>query len=184
MSARRVSVRKIRELLRLLWECGLSQRQVAGCCGIGKTTVVECVARARRSGLDWATAALLSDEELESRLYPPIELMPAAERPAVDWAVVHTELKRKDVTLSLLWEEYREREPRGYRYSWYCELYGQWRGRADLSMRQVHRRRGRSRAIPRRPSSSTMTTSRRPRPPTRRAPGAPPVSLDTWAQPD
>jgi len=43
------------------------------------------------------------------------------------------------VTLALLWEEYREREPRGYRYSWYCELYGQWRGRADLSMRQVHR---------------------------------------------
>jgi len=139
MPARRVSVRKIRELLRLLWECGLSQRQVAGCCGIGKTTVVECVARARRSGLDWSTAALLSDEELEIRLYPPVELVPAAERPAVDWAVVHTELKRKGVTLSLLWEEYREREPRGYRYSWYCELYGQWRGRADLSMRQVHR---------------------------------------------
>src|ERR1700688_229604 len=139
MPARRVSVRKIRELLRLLWECGLSQRQVAGCCGIGKTTVVECVARARRSGLDWSTAALLSDEELEIRLSPPVELVPAAERPAVDWAVVHTELKRKGVTLSLLWEEYREREPRGYRYSWYCELYGQWRGRADLSMRQVHR---------------------------------------------
>jgi transposase len=139
MPARRVSVRKIREMLRLLWECGLSQRQVAGCCGIGKTTVVECVARARRSGLDWSTAALLSDEELEIRLYPPVELVPAAERPAVDWAVVHTELKRKGVTLSLLWEEYREREPRGYRYSWYCELYGQWRGRADLSMRQVHR---------------------------------------------
>jgi len=139
MSARRVSVRKIREMLRLLWECGLSQRQVAGCCGIGKTTVVECVARARRSGLDWSTAAALSDEELEGRLYPPVELVPAAERPAVDWAAVHTELKRKGVTLSLLWEEYRQREPRGYRYSWYCELYGQWRGRADLSMRQVHR---------------------------------------------
>ena len=139
MSARRVSVRKIREMLRLLWECGLSQRQVAGCCGIGKTTVVECVARARRSGLDWSTAAALSDEELEGRLYPPVELVPAAERPAVDWAAVHTELKRKGVTLALLWEEYRQREPRGYRYSWYCELYGQWRGRADLSMRQVHR---------------------------------------------
>jgi transposase len=55
MPARRVSVRKIREMLRLLWECGLSQRQVAGCCGIGKTTVVECVARARRTGLDWPT---------------------------------------------------------------------------------------------------------------------------------
>jgi transposase len=63
MSARRVSVRKIREMLRLLWECGLSQRQVAGCCGIGKTTVADCVVRARRSGLDWSTAAALSDEE-------------------------------------------------------------------------------------------------------------------------
>jgi len=131
-------VRKIREILRLLWECGLSQRQVAGCCGIGKTTVVDCMARARRSGLDWSTAAALSDEELEGRLYPPVELVPAAERPTVDWSEVHTELKRKGVTLALLWEEYREREPLGYRYSWYCELYGQWRGRADLSMRQVH----------------------------------------------
>jgi transposase len=139
MSARRVSVRKIREMLRLLWECGLSQRQVAGCCGIGKTTVAECVVRARQSGLDWSTAAALSDEELEGRLYPPVELVPASERPVVDWAAVHTELKRKGVTLALLWEEYREREPLGYRYSWYCELYGQWRGRADLSMRQVHR---------------------------------------------
>ena len=139
MSARRVSVRKIRELLRLLWECGLSQRQVAGCCGIGKTTVAECAARAHLSGLDWSTAASLSDEELEGRLYPPVELVPASERPVVDWAAVHIELKRKGVTLALLWEEYREREPGGYRYSWYCELYRQWRGRADLSMRQVHR---------------------------------------------
>ena len=57
----------------------------------------------------------------------------------MDWSQVHTELKRKGVTLSLLWEEYRQREPRGYRYSRYCELYGQWRGRTDLSMRQVHR---------------------------------------------
>lgn len=139
MPARRVSVRKIREMLRLLWECGLSQRQIASCCGIGKTTVVECVARAQRSGLDWSTTTALSDEELERRLYPPAEKVPAEERPAVDWAAVHTELKRKGVTLQLLWQEYQETEPRGYRYSRYCELYAQWRGRSDLSMRQVHR---------------------------------------------
>jgi transposase len=89
--------------------------------------------------LDWSVAAVLSDEELEHRLYPPPALVPAAERPEVDWAGVHSELKRKGVTLRLLWEEYREREPRGYGYSRYCELYGRWRGRADLSMRQVHR---------------------------------------------
>ena len=139
MPARRVKVRKIREILRLSWECGLSQRQVAGCCGAGKTTVVDCLARARRTGLDWRTAAVLSDEQLEGRLYPPAEVMPASERPLVDWAEVHTELKRKGVTLSLLWEEYRHKQPRGYRYSRYCQLYGQWRGRSDLSMRQVHR---------------------------------------------
>jgi transposase len=126
-------------MLRLLWECGLSQRQVAGCCGIGKTTVVDCVARAQRIGLDWSTASTLSDEELERRLYPLVEKVPTAERPVVDWAAVHTELKRKGVTLQLLWQEYRDREPRGYRYSRYCELYAQWRERTDLSMRQVHR---------------------------------------------
>ena len=84
MPARRVNVRKIREILRLLWECGLSQRQVAGCCAIGKTTVVDCAARAQRSGLDWSTASALSDEELERRLYPPAEKVPVAERPVVD----------------------------------------------------------------------------------------------------
>ena len=139
MPARRVRVRKIREILRLSWECGLSQRQVAGCCGAGKTTVVDCLARARRTGLDWRAATVLSDEELEGRLYPPAEVMAASERPLVDWAEVHTELKRKGVTLSLLWEEYRHQQPRGYRYSRYCQLYGQWRGRSDLSMRQLHR---------------------------------------------
>lgn len=138
MPARRVSVRKLREMLRLLWDCGLSQRQVASCCGTGKTTVVECAARARRSGLTWPEVLELSDEALESRLYPRPSAMPALQRPVVDWSQVHQELKGKGVTLQLLWEEYKAREPRGYGYSRYCELYHQWRGQADRTMRQVH----------------------------------------------
>lgn len=132
-------MRKIREILRLLWDCGLSQRQVAVCCGTGKTTVVECAARARHSGLSWSQVQELSDEALESRLYPPRQVVPASQRPEVDWAQVHQELKRKGVTLQLLWEEYHALEPLGYRYSRYCELYQQWRKRADRPMRQVHR---------------------------------------------
>src|SRR4051794_34659787 len=139
MPARRISVRKIREILRLLSESRLSQRQIASCCGISKTTVAECLERAQRIGLDWSSASELSDEELEKRLYPPAAKVPISERPAVDWALVHTELKKKGVTLQLLWEEYRQQEPRGYGYSRYCELYSQWRTRSDLSMRQVHR---------------------------------------------
>jgi hypothetical protein len=70
MPARRVNMRKIREVLRLLWDCGLSQRQVSACCAVGKTTVSDCASRARRSSLSWAQVQELSDEALESRLYP------------------------------------------------------------------------------------------------------------------
>lgn len=95
-------MRKIREILRLSSESRLSRRQIASCCGISKTTVGECLERARRMGLDWSTALGLSDEELERRLYPPAVPVPVSERPPVDWGGVHTELKKKGVTLQLL----------------------------------------------------------------------------------
>lgn len=139
MPARRLSMRRIREILRLLWDCGLSQRQVAAACGISKTAVAECAARARHNGVSGETAAALSDTELEQRLYPPVEAMASVQRPVVDWPEVHRQLKGKSVTLQLLWEEYRDREPQGYRYSRFCELYRQWRERTDLTMRQSHR---------------------------------------------
>jgi transposase len=132
-------MRKIHEILRLLWECGLSQRQVAACCGISKAAVAACAARARRSGMTQQTAAAMSDAEIEARLYPPAEASRSSPRPAVDWPEVHRQLKGKNVTLQLLWEEYREREPHGYRYSRFCELYQRWRKRTDVTMRQVHR---------------------------------------------
>jgi transposase len=80
----------------------------------------------------------MSDDELERRLFPSVQVQ-APVRPAPKWAEVHSELKRKGVTLRLLWEEYAEDHPEGYRYSRYCELYRQWRRTVDLSMRQVHR---------------------------------------------
>ena len=55
-----------------------------------------------------------------------------------DWAVVHRELKRKHVTLSILWDEYIERHPEGYRYSRFCELYRSWEGKLSVTMRQTH----------------------------------------------
>jgi transposase len=84
-------------------------------------------------------AAALSDTELETRLYPSAEATVLAQRLAVDWPEVHQQLKGKSVTLQLLWEEYRQREPLGYRNSRFCELYRQWRKRIDVTMRQVHR---------------------------------------------
>ncbi|WP_256725030.1 IS21 family transposase, partial [Xanthomonas oryzae] len=55
-----------------------------------------------------------------------------------DWTTVHRELKRKHVTLSILWEEYIAAEPDGYRYSRFCELYRAWEGRLSVTMRQAH----------------------------------------------
>jgi transposase len=55
-----------------------------------------------------------------------------------DWAGIHRELKRKHVTPSILWDEYIERHPDGYRYSRFCELYRGWEGRLSVTMRQSH----------------------------------------------
>jgi transposase len=80
----------------------------------------------------------LSDSDLERRLfsYAPGEVRDDVSQP--DWAYVHAELRRKGVTLSLLWEEYRGVHPAGYGYSRYCELYTRWEGKLSPVMRQRH----------------------------------------------
>jgi transposase len=55
-----------------------------------------------------------------------------------DWALIHRELKRKHVTLSILWDEYIACNPEGYRYSRFCELYRVWEGKLSVTMRQTH----------------------------------------------
>lgn len=132
-------MRKVQEVLRLLLVCGLSQRQASRASGVGRASVAQSLERAQKAGL-LETWGSLSAEELESRLYPPARRPPASsERPEADWAAVHEELKRRDMTLSLVWQEYREQYPDGYQYSRFCDLYRAWRGKLDLSMRQVHR---------------------------------------------
>jgi len=132
-------MRKIREVLRLRWEQGLSHRQIVASCRLGQGTVGEYLRRAAAAGLTWPLPEGLTDAELERRLFPPPEAIPAAERPLPDWAGVHQELRKKGVTLLLLWEEYRGNDPKAFRYSRFCELYQQWRGAAEPRMHQVHR---------------------------------------------
>ena len=64
-------MRKIKEILRLKFEAGQGQRQIARSCGVGKTTVAECLARFERSGLSWPQAGQLDETALEHKLYPP-----------------------------------------------------------------------------------------------------------------
>jgi transposase len=138
-------MRKVREVLRLHFECGRKQREIARSCGIGAGTVSDYLKRARAVALDWSVASTLSEAELESRLFKQALRPGASERATVDFSWVHTELKRAGVTLQLLWVEYQEavrtrgdgREP--YQYSQFCELYRAWRKKLGVSLRQVHR---------------------------------------------
>ena len=118
----RVAMRNIREVLRLTFGEGLSRRQVSASAGVPLTTVSDYVGRAVLAGLGWPLPADLDDDGLERLLYPPAPSSAAA-RPLPDWSYVHKELRRKSVTLQLLWLEYREAHPGGYGYSQFCNLY-------------------------------------------------------------
>jgi len=130
-------MRKVREVLRLRHALGLSYRKINEALGVGKTSAGEIVRRAELIGLTWPLPQLFDDAELERRLFTaPGEVQP--ERPAADWAKLHEELKRRSVTLVLLWQEYRAEHPGGYGYSRFCDLYGEWRRSVSATMRQTH----------------------------------------------
>jgi transposase len=146
MPQERLSMRKIREVLRLRWQCKLSQRQIAQSCRVGQATVGDYLRRASEAGLNWPLPAELTDAELEDKLFPATPLNRALaevvrpERPLPDWAEIHRELRKKGVTLQLLWEEYQRSQPGGLRYSWFCEQYQRWRQACpEPRMHQEHR---------------------------------------------
>ena len=136
-------MRKIREVLRLR-ESGLSQRAISASTGMSKGAVGEYLKRAAVAGLGWPEAKLMSDGEVEARLFANIGRSEPPRRAAIDMMWVHQELRKTGVTLQLLWSEYvasvaPERGVMPYGYSQFCDLYASFRGRVDLSMRQVHR---------------------------------------------
>lgn len=132
-------MRKVKEVLRLKHEVGLGLRQIARSCGLSHSTVSEYLGRAEVAGIGWPLPADLDDAALEARLFPGNGEDPTRCRPEPDWAEIHQELRKKGVTLHLLWLEYKAQNPDGYQYSRFCERYHHWRQLLDIPMRQVHR---------------------------------------------
>lgn len=130
-------MRRVFSILRLSAE-GVTARQISLTLGIARSTISECQRRAAQAGIGWPPPTGLDETALERRLYPPSTVRADA-RPAVNWAAIHVELKRKGVTLFLLHQEHKENFPEGYQYSRFCELYREWAGKIDLVMRQEHR---------------------------------------------
>src|SRR5258708_5387714 len=137
MAATRLLLRRLRELLRLKYDAGLSHRAIARACALGLGTVTTYLQRATAAGLTWPLPDDLDDTTLEARVFA----RPAAARVRVvpEWGPLHHELKKPGVTLALLWHEYRAQAPDGYAYSQFCARYRQWARTLKPSMRQVHR---------------------------------------------
>src|SRR5262245_33257154 len=137
MPAERLSMRKVREVLRLKHALGMSYRKIGEATGAGKTQAAEYVRRAQAAGIGWPIPDGIDDTELEWRLFP-VAGESANKRPAGDWPAIQRELKRRGVTLALLWQEYLAEHPDGYSYTRFCELFVDWRRRLSPTMRQTH----------------------------------------------
>jgi len=138
MAKRRLSMRKIIEVLRLHSEHQRSIRQIAKSCSVSHSTVREYLQRAREAGLTWPLDPGLDNTALEAVLFPDRSL-PADRRGMPPMEYLYKEMKRKGVTLQLLWYEYRQANPQGYQYSQFCHHYRQWTRKLDVTLRQEHR---------------------------------------------
>ena len=139
MPAERTPMRLIREMLRQKYGLGASDRAIARSVGVARSTVAGCLARAAAADVGWPLPAGLCDADLERRLFARGSAALGRRRKAEpDFAQVHRELRRKGVTLMLLWQEYRQGHPKGYGYSRWCELYRAFEARLAPTMRQAH----------------------------------------------
>ena len=132
--ARRVSMRKLREVMRLRFELHLGYQQIGRSCAIGVSTVCKYLKRAEAAGLSWPLPEGWDDAQVDAALFPRSspparERLPARSRP--DFVSIHEQLRQhRHLTLQLLWEEYRQANPDDYRYSRFCELYQRWRSKS------------------------------------------------------
>lgn len=138
MSTGRLNMRRIRDVLRLKYGHGLSERQIAASLALSKSSVGTYLHRARQAGLHWPLPEGLDDDGLELLLFPAAPTVPDPDRPVPDWANIDRELRRPGVTRMLLWEEYRASYPEGFAYTWFCTHYDAWKGRIRPTMRQTH----------------------------------------------
>jgi len=139
MSQERLTMRKIKEILRLKWDCQLSERTIARSCRISRSTVGDYVRRAEAAGLKWPLPEDLDDNQLYELLYPRTSHVNPKAAYLPDWQKIHLELRKKGVTIRLLWMEYLEQHPQGYGYSQFCQLYRDWCGKIQPTMRLNHK---------------------------------------------
>lgn len=132
---RRLDMSKVKEILRLKYDAGLSLRDIAASCNCGKSTVDDVLRRAQNAKISWPCD--LNDKELLSLIYPPAEARKTAAEPDLNY--IFSEMKRKHVTLMLLWEEYKRDNPDGLMYTQFCERYRSFKKTNQISLHIEHK---------------------------------------------
>ena len=133
----RLSMRKIREVLRLKFELNLSERQIAKSTQTSRSTVGEYLRRFAISSLSWPLPPALSDTDIAARVFQAKAALPDALRPAPAGRKSIRKCAAK-ASPFLLWQEYKANQPEGFLYNGFCEHYREWLGRLDAVMRQEH----------------------------------------------
>ena len=132
---RRMEMSRVKEILKLKHEMGMTVREIGNACGCGKSTVSDVLSRADKAGLEWPID--LNERQLLQKLYPPIEGTKSSVKPDMDY--IFREMKKKEVTLLLLWEEYKAQHPDGIMYTQFCERYKVLKKANDLVMHKEHK---------------------------------------------
>ena len=138
MAKGRISMRKIKEILRLKYDNGLSTNKAAKICNIGRATAQEYLRRFKVSGLSWPLPPEITDEELDRKLFP-VKKIKYSEKAHINFEYMVQEIRKHDVNLEVLWSEYKQANPDGYGYSHFCELFNKFRKKLNYSMRQEHK---------------------------------------------
>ena len=122
-------MRKIKDILRLRQEAGLSYRGISQALNIGYGTVVDYLERAESASVSWPLPEELNERELGRLLFPTQSRTGQRRFAEPDFETVHQELRSKLVTKQLLWQEYRQQHPAdGYSYAQFCHRYLKWLG--------------------------------------------------------
>ena len=140
MPAIGVSMQKIKEILCLHFDGKLSQHQIAASLQISSGVVNKYLSLAKAADISWPLPIEIDEVKLRSILRPHQKNTIASRYSEPDYASIHQELKRKGVTLLLLWQEYESTyKKNAYRYARFCALYREWLQKQKPSMRQIHR---------------------------------------------
>lgn len=142
MCQARLTMKKLREVLRLKYDCQLKHRQIGRAANISPSTVSYYTQAFKQAGLQWPLPEEMSDSELTLKLesFCPQLKIKSVNKHVPDFAQMHQELKRKEVTLLLLYEEYKSiYAEHAYSYPEYCRRYRKWKKRCKASLRQTYK---------------------------------------------